>query len=326
MSINKNLVASAADKEVNEEGRSDEWPVYLYYESFKLNGHKYIYAPHTWEQIQSREWYRPLSSNWSGLFLEFANLAADEGLDKHPLDSDKNEEVALKWAHEYGVLGLTYGHISRMHYPGLDTTAAFLGLGPARGLAAIEQLNEACGGHPNESVARFAFEAWEAHVALRLFEAATRDTEDGPDLDTIISFMPEWSGYAARTPESLQNWALSIVKDSVQNKIAGRCYPRIYEAPDAYAQGWGFNSLLGAMWLQMMWVITGPAKPRRCLWCGDIIALEAHEQATSPKKNARGKYKTRVDKIFCDSKDGVKGKCKGLYHYHYRVKPAKNRL
>jgi hypothetical protein len=212
-----------------------------------------------------------------------------------------------------------------MLYPGPDTTAAFLGLGSARGLAATEQLNEARGGNPHEIVAHFAFEAWEAHVALRLYEAATRDTDDGPDLDTIFGFMPEWSGYVARTPESLQNWALSIVKDSVQNKIAGRCYPRLYQGPDGYAQGWGFNSLLGAMWLQMMWVITGPAKPRRCLKCRDIIAVEPPEQSTSPSKNARGKYKTRVDKKFCDSKNGVKGKCKGDYHYHNRVRPAKNR-
>jgi hypothetical protein len=322
---NKKSVASAAEKEVNEEGRSDEWPVYSHYELIEQKGHTFVYAPETWEQIQGREWYRPLSSSWSGLFLEFANLAPDEGLDKHPLDSDKNEKAALEWAHGYGVLGLTYGHLSRMLYPGPSTTAVFLDLGWPGGLAATEQLNEARGGNPNESVARFAFEAWEAHVALRLYEAATRDTDDGPDLDTIIGFMPEWSGYVARTPESLKNWALSIVKDSVQNKIAGRCYPRLYQGPDGYAQGWGFNSLLGAMWLQMMWVITGPAKPRRCLKCRDIIAVEPPEQSTSPSKNARGKYKTRVDKKFCDSKNGVKGKCKGDYHYHNRVKPAKNR-
>jgi hypothetical protein len=317
--INKKLVASAADKEVNEEGRSDEWPVYPHYELIELTGDKFVYAPRTWEQIQGCEWYPPLSGVWAGLFLTFAKLASDEGLDKHPLDSDKNAEVALEWALRYGVLGLTYGHMSKMLYPGPSTTAEFLGLGWPGGLAATEQLNEARGGSPNES------EAWEAHVALRLFEAAVPDTEDAPDLETIMGFMPEGSGYVARTPESLQNWALSIVKDSVQNKIAGRCYPRLYESPDSYAQGWGFNSLLGAMWLQMMWVITEPTKPRRCLWCRDIIALESPEHPTSSKKNSRGKYKTRVDKKFCDSKDGVKGQCKGLYHYHHRIKPAKDR-
>src|SRR3712207_1075483 len=192
-----------------------------------------------------------------------------------------------------------------MLYPGPDTTAAFLGLGSASGLAATEHLNEGRGGNPSESVARFAFEAWEAHVALRLFEAATRDTEDGQDLQTIIGFMPEWSGYVARTPESLQNWALSIVKDSVQNKIAGRCYPRLHQGPDGYAQGWGFNSLLGAMWLQMTWVLTGTGEIRRCLWCGNAIALEPPEQPTGLKKNSRGRYKTRVDRKFCDSKDEI---------------------
>jgi hypothetical protein len=94
--INRKSVASAAEKDVNEEGRSDEWPVYPSYRLAERGGHKSVYAPDTWEQIQGREYYRPLSSNWSGLFLKFANLAANESLDKHPLDSDKNEKVALQ--------------------------------------------------------------------------------------------------------------------------------------------------------------------------------------------------------------------------------------
>jgi hypothetical protein len=326
MGLNRKRVADALEQAVNEQGRSDEWPVYPHYKPLERKGHKFVYAPDTWEQIQGREWYLPLSGAWADLFLRFAKLADNEGLDKQPLDSDKNERVALEWAHQYGVLGLTYGHMSRMLYPGPDTAAEFLGLDSARGLAATEQLNEARGGNPNESVARFAFEAWEAHIALRLFEAAAPDREDGPDLQTIIDLMPERDGYVPRTPESLQNWALFTVKDSVQNKIAGRCYPRLYQGPDGYAQGWGFNSLLGAMWLQMMWVLTDIGKIRRCLWCGDVIALEPPEQPTDSKKNSRGKYKTRADKKFCESKDGVKGQCKGLYHYYNRVKPAKKRL
>jgi hypothetical protein len=61
------------------------------------------------------------------------------------------------------------------------------------------------------------------------------------------------------------------------------------------------------------------------LWGLGRAILELPEHPTDSKKNARGKYKTRTDKKFCDSKDGVKGKCKGLYHYHYRIKPAKDR-
>jgi hypothetical protein len=68
------------------------------------------------------------------------------------------------------------------------------------------------------------------------------------------------------------------------------------------------------MWAQMMWVLTGSGEIRRCLWCGNTIALEPPQQPIGSKKNSRGKYKTRADKRFCFSKDGVKGKCKGLYH------------
>lgn len=327
MALNRKRVAGAIEQAVNEQGRSDEWPVYPHYEVIEREGHKFIYAPETSAQIRDREWCQPLSAAWADLFLRFARLANDGGLDKDPLDSAKNKDAALEWAHRYGVLGLSYGHMSRLRYPGPDTTAAFLGLGSARGLAATEQLNEARGGYPNESVARFAFEAWEAHIALRLFEAADTKREDGPDLPALVDLVPEWStGYVPNTPEGLQEWALFTVRDSVQNKIAGRCYPRLYHGPGGYAQGWGFNSLLGAMWLQMMWILTDPSRTRRCLWCNDIIALRPPEPATDSRKNSRGKYKTRTDKRFCDSKDGVKGKCKGLYHYHNRVKPAKNRL
>lgn len=36
---------------------------------------------------------------------------------------------------------------------------------------------------------RFAGEAWEANMVLRLYEAATNPS--GPDADTIVSFMPD---------------------------------------------------------------------------------------------------------------------------------------
>jgi hypothetical protein len=51
-----------------------------------------------------------------------------------------------------------------------------------------------------ETIERFAGEAWEANLALLLYEAATNP--EGPDTDAILGYMPdgreEWMGTARR--------------------------------------------------------------------------------------------------------------------------------
>ena len=49
------------------------------------------------------------------------------------------------------------------------------------------------------------------------------------------------------------------------------CYPQLYRRVNTEAgltvgfeQGWGFRSLLGAMYLQMMWLITEGGDSPRC--------------------------------------------------------------
>lgn len=69
------------------------------------------------------------------------------------------------------------------------------------------------------------------------------------------------------------------------------------------AWGAGFTNLLGAMWLQMFWLITA-ADVRWCKYprCSNIVVYEQPEQTVDPglKKNDRSKgYKTRVDKEYC---------------------------
>jgi hypothetical protein len=63
-------------------------------------------------------------------------------------------------------------------------------------------------------------------------------------------------------------WALGIVDDAVNRKIESYCYPIIQGTPSSYEQVWGFKSLLGAMWLQMMFLMRAD---RRCWWCNAAL-------------------------------------------------------
>ena len=85
----------------------------------------------------------------------------------------------------------------------------------------------------------------------------------------------------------------------------------------AFRTGWGFRSLLGAMWLQMLWLLTAPEEDvRRCLWCDQVITFEQPEQPAIPawKNNRRRRRKIRKDKQYCDAH------CRTAYDYHMREK------
>jgi hypothetical protein len=63
--------------------------------------------------------------------------------------------------------------------------------------------------------------------------------------------------------------------------------------------GWAFDSLLGAMYLQMYWLIAGEGRFKRCKHCEDLIP--------NPRSNQN----------FCRSRDGIKNKCKADWNYHH---------
>jgi hypothetical protein len=108
----------------DERPRDHTWTVYNHYEVRRWGDSRAIHAPRELyrngkfhkntpkKDREGRPWYT-LSRGMSGggLFVDFARLVEDEELDVPPrsqdFDTDKNEQVALKWAHEWGVLGLT---------------------------------------------------------------------------------------------------------------------------------------------------------------------------------------------------------------------------
>jgi hypothetical protein len=250
-------------------------------------------------QLRKEGWvYYPLVEK-PDLFLKFARLADDGGLDNaataDELDTDKNASVALDWAEEHGTLGLTRA----------DEQRWFRGASTRGGIA--------------DTVASFAYDAWRANACLRLCEAATADEID---MDLIHSYMdPYQIARFARTPANAREWALNIVATETQRMIAGNAYPALYGEMGRFISGWSFSNLLGAMWLQMYWLLTATVEPSRCRnpECDKIIAYEQPDQSTQGvRKNDRSSgYATRKDKRFCGRK------CRNRYRYLTTTKPRR---
>lgn len=113
--------------------------------------------------------------------------------------------------------------------------------------------------------------------------------------------------------EQAYQWARGVVEETVQRKLEQRCYPVLVGDLGSYQQGWAFDSLLGAMWLQMMWLMLGSV--RRCDWCKKIIepADSGRAQTYLPASNLGGRRKPPSHKRFCNNKDG----CRQKWNYHY---------
>lgn len=163
----------------------------------------------------------------------------------------------------------------------------------------------------------FDLEARMANAVLRLYEAAT--DPDGPDVEKMRKY-EEWistqavlreHGHCMDSSAGLRDAALAWVAGTVRRAVAEDCYPELYQEGDTFRNGYGFKTLHGAMYLQMMWLMTATGEIRRCQGpgCNKIITFEQPEQRIEDlglKKNARGRYRTRKDKRFCSVNCRVK--------------------
>jgi hypothetical protein len=218
-----------------------------------------------------------------------------EGCAGEGLDTDKNAGVLLNWARNHGVLGLTF---VKPHESGFRPAST-------RGGKA-------------DTVAAFAYEAWVANGCLRLYEAATAEELD---TDLIASYIgnPRHKSLYTSTPALAREWALEAVAHETQRRIAGNGYPALYGEVGRFKAGWSFTNLLGAMWLQLFWLLTAADTPRRCRQCDRIIAYEQPDQPMQGtiKNDRSGGYRTRKDKGFCDKK------CRDHYHYVTVTQPRR---
>ncbi len=271
---------------VREELRTGAWEAYASYVSHRLeDGDVYAQAPrlplgHT---LARKAPYLPLVDE-PQMFLHFAALA----------DREITQDVWLDWTHYFGVLGLC---------------------GPVRGYGKARTR-----GGPEETLSRFVEEAQTANKVLRLYEAASAPY--GPDVGVIESYIPKHDRhYIADDPESVKGWALDEVAALVQRRLAAECYPQLYALTggNGFDSAPDFKSLLGAMYLQMMFLMTATGEIRRCKapGCNKVITFESTEE---PPRQAlerltegrRKRYKTRIDKEFCGAS------CKSRWHYHNR--------
>jgi hypothetical protein len=95
-----------------------------------------------------------------------------------------------------------------------------------------------------------------------------------------------------------------MVGGTVLTRVVEGCYPQLHlKRIGDFAFGWSFKNLLGAIWLQLAWLLASGDGARRCKLpdCFRIVAFEPSQPPIEPglRKNARGKYKTRADKVFC---------------------------
>ena len=288
-------------KNVEENSHRGEWPVYEYY-AFIVDGSgkQYLHAPQTSNGTINRVTKRlqPLSRESADLFLRFAQWVENPGMDKE-LETKRNARAAEMWANEYGVLGLNGPDMTVMGMLNSQrVTADYLGM-PWRGDVARGRRNTAHGGRPEESVENFAFAAWEAHVVWRLYESVrSQEIVNGP---SAVRFMatfdhgePPTTGswveqdIYSQDAELTRQWALTIVEDAVNRKLEDYCYPIVRGAPGSYEQGWGFKSLLGALWLQMKFLMLAD---RQCWWCGKPLDPGMPRHARFCKNSGRCRAK-----------------------------------
>ena len=115
-----------------------------------------------------------------------------------------------------------------------------------------------------------------------------------------------------RTPETARSWALNVVEEIAERQVRGRCWEVRVRNGSSHGKGWAFDSLLGAMWLQMQRLMRG--QTRRYEWCGALLEIDLEQQLETATESAPigGWRKPRSDRRFCDNK----GRCKAKWNYH----------
>src|SRR5215203_1363075 len=289
MELRREHFLNSANQNVKSEFRAGVWRVWHTYDVVEADrGVAYVYA----DEDSDYEEYQPLA-DFPGLFLKFAGLA-DRG--------EITRDTWLDWVHGYGVLGLGYRDPENASW--------------------LEDPSMCEVGGPGESFRNFNRQALRANWLLRLYESLL--SQEGPDAERSRRRWEQIHGYDpgpilfnfSGTPEGRAR-ALNVVWSEVNLQVM-ECYPALYAGDTGFVQGWDFYSLLGAMYLQMMYLMTAEEKEvRRCRRpeCNRVVAFEQSEPPKNQglKKNVRGKYKTRRDKVYCSDN------CKGLDHY-YRKK------
>lgn len=271
MAYEQKQYADAAAEAVSREQRDlGVWKVWPRYEIHWKGEDAYAQAVNVppGEYRERVYKYRPLVDS-PALFLEFARLA----------DREIDEEIWSDWLHCYGTLGL--GKLDGRH-------------------------TNFTGGR-RETLSNFTEAARRANEALKFYEAAT--APDGPDVAAIEAIAQQSPGYFNpsiwESAKMAQKVALLSAFTKVQNMLTAETHPHLYPTSDGFTIAPTFDSLLGAMFLQMAWLMAATGLVRRCAAprCNEVIDFDIPDQpvTTTLERNDRsGGYKTRSDKVYCD--------------------------
>ena len=240
--------------------------------------------------------YKPLEDT-PDLFLRFARL--------HPLGEDSVEPI-LDWVHKYGVLG----HGSGWHFAAPQSVEAFREA--AEEAAGVLAMYEAVLNGDGEKAMALYLEEFpligptgRLHKQLREAGIPIDWRERAADIHEIVE--DHFDG-------DKLDYMLDVAVSAVDEVVKDFCYPSLemgyglHRRPSEVRTGWSFRSLLGAMYLQMYWLMGSGGEVTRCRYCGRIISL------ARPRPGAR---KVRQDKSFCDDA------CRQRHHYHNRTKPRR---
>jgi hypothetical protein len=312
------------DKTVEIKSAETHWPVY---EAYKLDGmedSRYIRKPKYNGSALNKivKSIDPFTPEYAGLFLEFARWFDKHKMDKGTkdefgcgpnLDTTRNAQATLAWVHKYGVLGLgrnpceSFAVVGRISSSSTEIAAEQLGR-PGLGHPGPRAYSKGREGGKHETVEGFVFEAYHANVVLKLYEAATAPTVDVPSIARFMlkrrdiafhlpseyaRFVPSEREQYSEDANDARFWALAVVEDAVNTKVENDTYPIVVGEPYSYKAGWGFKSLLGAMWLQMRGFMLGETS--HCLYCGGIFP------------------KTRRNKVYCGDVCGGRARADRQY-------------
>jgi hypothetical protein len=249
---------------------------------YEIQGHEIIAAP---DRVRGLErglteqddegWtvYNPINEV-PDLFLRFARLYGEPDFDK----------VALGFANKYGLPSGNDERPAPFREPGFETEALAW------------------------SLSQFRHEARRAWVTLALYESVLNDEDQ--TVRQLLSkhgdFEPfeTWLDYLKMDRDEDQNWALAVgfscavgATEEVVHKYCRQesvlsLYPDVRPSVSHEMDiAWTFDTLLGAMYLQMYWMMASSDSKSRCEHCGQIISLGR------PYPDGR---KRRRDKRFCD--------------------------
>ncbi len=286
------------------------WRVYKDYEILSApdgSGWHYIQVAgrDTDEQSELVRAYNPLIDT-PYLFLEFARVAEHKDPPKALMD----------WFRQYGLLGITTSYSGREDRD------------PLKGIVFPQRYQDDKGG-PWDRIELIWEVVREYNESLVLYEAALGRDDEKLERALFTEYDPaEYTEGRRLTMEKeaeasgmgwtdiLVNAALRQVLEYAVGDLYAYAYPDInypddYLTVDRLTRSWGARNLLGAMGLQFYWLITSAGELSRCRYCGRIISYAA------PIPGSDTVRKPRKDKEFCNSR------CRQNYHYHNRIKPAR---